>query len=270
MRVLYAFVLCVAAAAAVPAPSPPQSRIVGGSTTTISRYPYGAATLYSWDGSSYWQGCGGAVLTPTAVLSAAHCYYFLPGNGVITPSRWRVRVGSTYANSGGSVFTLRSIIMHPNYDSYSNDFDFAILRTVYGIPLTNIVQQVAIASPTYNLPDNSPVWAIGWGLTAYQGQASEQLKHVEVWTFNQNTCRNRLAQLGYGLTDNMLCSGWLDVGGRGQCNGDSGSPLIHYNQQGQAVVVGVTSWGIDCATAAYGSVSARVSRVSVWIQQNAA
>lgn len=104
----------------------------------------------------------------------------------------------------------------------------------------------------------------------YQGQASEQLKHVEVWTFNQNTCRNRLAQLGYGLTDNMLCSGWLDVGGRGQCNGDSGSPLIHYNQQGQAVVVGVTSWGIDCATAAYGSVSARVSRVSVWIQQNAA
>ncbi|XP_047999851.1 trypsin, alkaline C-like [Leguminivora glycinivorella] len=62
----------------------------------------------------------------------------------------------------------------------------------------------------------------------------------------------------------MLCSGWLDVGGRDQCQGDSGGPLIH-----NGVVIGVCSWGEQCALPRYPGVNARVSRYTSWIQSNA-
>lgn len=75
---------------------------------------------------------------------------------------------------------------------------------------------------------------------------------------------SRYANLGATVTNNMVCSGWLGVGGRGQCNGDSGGPLIH-----NGVVVGITSWGYKCAESYYPGVNTRVSRFTPWIQANA-
>lgn len=62
------------------------------------------------------------------------------------------------------------------------------------------------------------------------------------------------------ITDNMLCSGWLDVGGRDQCVGDSGGPLIHND-----IVVGVCSWGYGCGSPRFPGVNTRVSRFTSWI-----
>ncbi|XP_013133137.1 PREDICTED: trypsin CFT-1-like [Papilio polytes] len=235
-----------------------QQRIVGGSTTTITQYPFGVAMLYSWTGISFRQACGGTIINNRAVLSAAHCFI---GD---TASRWRLRVGSTNANSGGVVHNSNQIIMHPNYNSRTQDNDIAILRAASNFAFNNNVRAGSIAGSNYNLADNQPVWAIGWGAIAYRGQSSEQLRHVQVWTVNQNTCRQRYATRGASITDNMLCSGWLDVGGRDQCQGDSGGPLLHNN-----VVVGVCSWGHECALAFFPGVNVRVSRYTSWIQSNA-
>src|SRR4051794_25828062 len=56
-------------------------RIVGGSTTTISRYPFQGALL-STDTSTFpasnefqHQFCGGSILDATHVITAAHCVY---------------------------------------------------------------------------------------------------------------------------------------------------------------------------------------------------
>ncbi|XP_013133128.1 PREDICTED: trypsin, alkaline C-like [Papilio polytes] len=238
-------------------PRNPQ-RIVGGSTTTISRYPFGAALLYSWGGSNFRQACGGTILNNRSILSAAHCFFRDSAN------MWRIRVGSTNANSGGNVHNTNRIIMHPNYNSRTQDNDIALLRASSTWGFNNNVRAGSIAGSNYNLADNQVVWAIGWGATSYKGPGSEQLRHVQVWTINQNTCRNNYASRGLSVTNNMLCSGWLGVGGRDQCQGDSGGPLIHNN-----VVVGVCSWGHECALANFPGVNARVSRYTSWIQSNA-
>ncbi|XP_013133133.1 PREDICTED: trypsin CFT-1-like [Papilio polytes] len=243
-------------AVATAVPRNPQ-RIVGGSVTTIGQYPFGASLLYSWGGTTYWQACGGSILNNRAILSAAHCFL---GD---TANMWRIRVGSTNANSGGVVHNTNRIIMHPNYDPRNENNDIAVLRSSSNFVFNNNVRAASIAGSNYNLADNQVVWAIGWGATSFKGPSSEQLRHVQVWTVNQNTCRQRYAARRV-VTDNMLCSGWLGVGGRDQCQGDSGGPLIHNN-----VVVGVCSWGHECALANYPGVNARVSRYTSWIQSNA-
>ncbi|XP_037301226.1 trypsin, alkaline A-like [Manduca sexta] len=85
-----------------------------------------------------------------------------------------------------------------------------------------------------------------------------------MWTVNEATCRYRYAAIDSIITDSMLCAGWLDVGGRDQCFGDSGGPLYH-----NGVVVGVCSWGEQCALPRFPGVNVRVSRFANWIRSNA-
>ncbi|XP_026745780.1 trypsin, alkaline C-like [Trichoplusia ni] len=235
-------------------PIDPQ-RIVGGELTTVNEYPTIVALLYSYFGTNFGQSCGGTILTNRAILTAGHC----PSGD--TTVRWRVRVGSSFANRGGIVHTLASITVHPKYNSRTIDNDVAILRTASIIAFGEVVQPAPIAGPNYILADNEVVWAAGWGTTASGGVSSEQLRHVQLWSINYEICKSRYAGRGTTVTDNMLCSGWLDVGGRDQCQGDSGGPLYH-----NGVVVGVCSWGAGCASPKYPGVNTRVSRFTSWIQ----
>nr|AAT95351.1 trypsin IIb precursor [Sesamia nonagrioides] len=255
MRVLALLALCFAAVAAVP--TNPQ-RIVGGSVTTIGQYPSIASLLYTWNFATYWQNCGGTIINNRSILSAAHCTIGDPAN------RWRIRLGSTWANSGGVVHNVNQIINHPQYNGNTYNNDICILRSATTFSFNNNVQSVSIAGANYNVGDNQAVWAAGWGDT-YQGSnaGSEQLRHVQLVAINQNTCRNAYALVNIAINDNMLCSGWPN-GGRNQCQGDSGGPLYH-----NGVVVGVCSFGYGCAQALFPGVNARVSRYTAWIQSNA-
>nr|ADT80822.1 serine protease 52 [Mamestra configurata] len=251
MRVIILFALFIAAVAAVPA-NP--ERIVGGSVTTIGQYPTMAACLYSGNLVNYWQSCGGTILNNRSILTAAHCTIGHAAN------RWRFRVGSSWANSGGVVHSVSQIINHPSYNGNTYNNDIAILRSATTIAFNNNVRAVSIAGSNYNLADNQVVWAAGWGLTSEGGSPSEQLRHVQIYSINQATCRSRYPS----LTDNMLCSGVLNVGGRDQCTQDSGGPLYH-----NGVQVGVCSFGTGCARPQFPGVNARVSRFASWIASNA-
>ncbi|XP_075975795.1 trypsin, alkaline C-like [Anticarsia gemmatalis] len=253
MRALALLVLCVAAVSAQEF----GNRIVGGSVTSIRNYPEMVALLYAANQFNHRQVCGGIILNQRSVLTANHCF----DEGRHLTGMWRLRIGSDFANSGGVVLGVASILRHPNYVEWNSDSDIAIMRTASSINYGVGIQPASIAGSNYNLADNQVVWASGWGRTEH-GISSEQLRHVQVWTINQAVCRQRYGSLR--LTDNMLCSGWLDVGGRDQCQGDSGGPLYH-----NRVVVGVCSWGDGCAQARFPGVNVRVSRFAQWIQNNA-
>ncbi|XP_052739011.1 trypsin, alkaline B-like [Bicyclus anynana] len=255
MRVILLFIIGLASVSATPV----SGRIVGGSTVSIDHYPMAAAMLFSRGGvTDFVQTCGGSIITSRTILSASHCYRGFPA------VRWRARVGSTYAHSGGIVHNTARIYHHPDFQSLIIDNNVAVLHMAVHFTFTNTVQQGALAGANYNLADNQVVWAIGWGHTSFGGQPSEELQHVQVWTINQETCRQRYALVSRPITDSSLCSGWLNVGGRDQCQGDSGSPLLHND-----VIVGVSSFGVDCGSPVFPGVNARVSRLIDWIVERA-
>ncbi|XP_075975823.1 trypsin, alkaline A-like [Anticarsia gemmatalis] len=251
MRVLAFLVLCVAAASAVEF----GTRIIGGSVTSIRNYPEMVALLFSPTQVNHRQSCGGSILNQRSVLTAAHCFDL----GRHHTGMWRMRIGSDFANSGGTVLVVAHLERHPNYNRATADSDVAILRSTTAIRYGTGVQPANLGG--YVVGDNEVVWAAGWGQTEYL-RPSEQLRHVQIWTINQGVCRQRYGQAT--ITDNMLCSGVLDVGGRDQCSGDSGGPLYHNGN-----VVGICSWGEECALPFYPGVNVRVSRFIPWIQNNA-
>ncbi|XP_022821667.1 trypsin, alkaline A-like [Spodoptera litura] len=255
MRAIGILALCLVAVAALP--SSPQ-RIVGGSLTTINQYPHIAALLITRNWSIYTQQCGGTVINNRSILTAAHCVFREEIR------RWNIRVGSSFANSGGSVHMVRQSIVHPRFAYMTRNNDIAILRTTTEIGFNNNVRPASIAGSNYRLAENQPVWAAGWGDTFSGSNAgSAQLRHVQVVVINQEFCRSNYATRGYVITENMLCSGWPS-GGRDQCQGDSGGPLYH-----NGILVGVCSFGIGCGQVNFPGVNVRVSQFSSWITDNA-
>nr|AAT95356.1 trypsin III precursor [Sesamia nonagrioides] len=239
------------------------NRIVGGTPTTVDQYPYMSNMQYGVWGIWWFQSCGGSLLTTTSVLSAAHCYY-----GDVA-SEWRVRLGTSFASSGGSVHDVSQLILHGGYNPDTLDHDIAIVRLVQPAVYSNVIQAARIPGSSYSISDGTALTTIGWGATSSGGSSPEQLQHVVLNLINQQLCAERYAYLktqpGFqnwpDITDNMLCSGILNVGGKDACQGDSGGPLAHAGD----IIVGVVSWGFECADPFYPGVNARVTRYTDWI-----
>ncbi|MET8830516.1 serine protease [Streptomyces sp. NPDC004610] len=237
---------CTAAAAtalvgapAVAAPAP----IVGGTTTTTTAYPY---VMQITDASQN-QFCGGTLVTPTKVVTAAHC---MVGE---TTSSVRVVGGRTYLNgTNGTVARVSRIWIHPDYRSVTSGDDIAVLTLSTSMPYTTL---------PYVAPSDTGVYAagasarvLGWGTTREGGASSNQLRTATVPTVSDTSCRT-----SYGtrfVASDMVCAG-LTSGGVDTCQGDSGGPLVIGGR-----LAGVTSWGDGCARAGYPGVYTRLTTFS--------
>ncbi|KAJ8709008.1 hypothetical protein PYW07_008834 [Mythimna separata] len=103
-------------------------------------------------------------------------------------------------------------------------------------------------------------WGRGCADPFYPGGESS---NETIYTIDNALCTARYASLliPQRVTENMICAGILDVGGKDACQGDSGGPLYSTND----ILVGVVSWGRGCADPFYPGVSARVASYTDWI-----
>ncbi|CAK1602337.1 unnamed protein product [Parnassius mnemosyne] len=132
-----------------------------------------------------------------------------------------------------------------------------------GFSFSNSVRAASIAGSNYNVANNQALWAVGWGKPSAGGSFTEQLRRFEVRSIDLRTCRSIYNEIAMTITDNMMCSGWINASGK-ECQGTSGGPLIHKN-----VIVGIRAWGEQCSLARYPGISTLVSRYTSWIQSNA-
>ncbi|CAH0714430.1 unnamed protein product, partial [Brenthis ino] len=187
--------------------------------------------------------------------------------------QWRVRLGSSFASTGGATHSVSRLVLHRNYNNRELTNDIAIVKLTSNAVLSANIGLARIAGPNYHLADGTLVYAAGWGATSSGGMSSEVLLRVGLNIINHQLCTERYAYLKTqpnfedwpDVTPEMLCAGILNVGGKDTCQGDSGGPLVHQTD----ALVGITSWGYRCADPFYPGVSVRVSSYTSWISENA-
>ncbi|MER6694349.1 S1 family peptidase [Streptomyces minutiscleroticus] len=217
--------------------------IVGGTTTTTSAYPY---VMQITDASQN-QFCGGTLVSPTKVVTAAHC---MVGE---TTSSVRVVGGRTYLNgTNGTVARVSRIWIHPSYTDATNGDDIAVLTLSTSMPYSTIGYVSSSDTGLYAAGTTARV--LGWGTTRENGSSSNQLRTATVPTVSDASCTSSYGS-SYVKSD-MICAGYTS-GGTDTCQGDSGGPLIIAGK-----LAGITSWGDGCARAGYPGVYTRLTSFS--------
>lgn len=250
-------------------------QIIGGREADPGAWPWQVALLNSEvDDGYYAQFCGGSLLAPNWVLTAAHCVSDRFTGVVVDPSTIDVAVGRHVLSSdaGQRIATLQ-IVRHPNYDSRTTDSDVALLRLAEAAVYTTTVAPVTPLSPTLASLAAPAVEATvtGWGARNASGgdpNYADALYQVSVPIMEQSTCSVAYdAVLGPGsITDNMICAG-LEEGGRDSCFGDSGGPLVVPDGDDGWLQAGIVSWGIGCAQPGYPGVYTRVTQFYDWVEE---
>ncbi|GAB3938314.1 serine protease [Kribbella albertanoniae] len=222
--------------------------VVGGTLASVSEAPW-AVVLTNKDAvrdSKRW--CGGVLVAPNKVLTAAHCAGRSASSYGVIQGR-----ADLADHSLGKFSAVSKIWVHPAYSTTTNRNDFAVLtltKPMTGVPLLRLE-----TSPRADRRGAVPT-VYGWGDTNGTGP-EDTLQKLAVPDLGDATCLGikGYAENGYTAAAN-ICAGYLDGTGDA-CQGDSGGPLVMNGR-----LLGIVSWGRGCAEPQYPGVYAEIAPVA--------
>uniref|UniRef100_A0A8C0JDD9 Peptidase S1 domain-containing protein n=1 Tax=Chelonoidis abingdonii TaxID=106734 RepID=A0A8C0JDD9_CHEAB len=249
------------------------NRIIGGRQCRIGSRPYQVALLRN--GHIY---CGGSLIDPKWVLTAAHCNYPITEKSIIGPILVACQILPLNCHPLSSSFVLspyrsvqvhlgdynlrakepteqirrvRNFFVHPEYNLRRYDNDFMLLELDAPAQLNNNVNTINLATRCPS--PGTPCIVSGWGLFP------SVLRCADIHSVSQASCQTAYRGI---ITENMFCAG-TERGGIDSCQGDSGGPLVCNGQ-----LQGVVSWGMSvCAMPGRPGVYANVCKAAEWVRR---
>lgn len=243
-------------------------RIIGGSNASIRDAPWQVALVIS-DASSDFDGqfCGGSILAPTWVITAAHC---LDIEGLSESNLTVVAGTSSLSSESLTGIEVDEFILHPDWASdevsheYANDLALISLKTPISM-VRNVT--AAIALPTARPKSNSSALISGWGVTN-NGFSAHKLQKAQVRIVSDSVCSQIYNSAVYEFVDDhkpaiMVCASGNNFSSD-TCYGDSGGPLaIRVSNRWE--LHGITSFGVECAVSPFPGVYTEVYDYKEWI-----
>ncbi|NWS50871.1 ACRO protein, partial [Probosciger aterrimus] len=220
-------------------------RIVGGVDAQPGSWPW-IVSIQVPTGNGASHICGGSLITPQWVLTAAHC--FLMQNFTLD---WFLMVGITdlaWAGPETQKRWIHRVLVHEAYTNISGGYDIALVELDQPVRCGYHVQLACVPDASLRVTQLSECYISGWGArTARMGGSSPTaLQEARVRLIDTNLCNSSRWYRG-AVKEHNLCAGYPQ-GGIDACQGDSGGPLVCKDTRADFYwLVGLTSWGQGCA-----------------------
>lgn len=217
---------------------------------------------------SRWDDVDGIRVPKGWVLTAAHCVAQFKSD----PSRIKLRLAldnDVLSEPGGPRLAATKIVVHerfhtPPFNNHKNDIaliEFRFLRTT---PVNLRLPPLVPKDVESELLDKiRSGYVVGYGMDSLSpyGRLSVYLNQVRVNLITKEQCASH-PDFGSLVGDNELCAG-NEAGD--SCAGDSGGPLLIWDDAQGYMVIGLVSWGKGCGSNLPG-VYVRVSAYKDWIE----
>ncbi|XP_063771928.1 vitamin K-dependent protein C-like isoform X2 [Pseudophryne corroboree] len=254
------------------------------SCKSVVEFPCGKMKIFNFDysarligakkgrkGDSPWQvmllyekkfQCGGVLIYPTWVLTAAHCFKH--------PGKYFVRLGEydrrILEDTEQQTYVI-NIILHPEYNPETTNNDIALLRlnepAVYNKYVLPICLPSKRLAETNLTQEGTDTIVTGWG--SQDGSlrnTSKILSFIQIPIVPRENCSE---VMNSHVSGNMLCAGRLGEN-QDACTGDSGGPMV--TRFGDTwFLIGLVSWGEGCGRLDNFGVYTKVDRYLEWISE---
>jgi len=238
-------------------------RVIAGVTAVRGSWPWQILLLYRGQG-----GCGGTIVGPRHIITAAHC---VAGRESV-PSRFWVRVGEHNRGFGeheGSEeeYQVEKVFRHPDYEyPTSTNNDIAILKLKEPIKFNKYVSPACL--PEKDVPVGTDCYITGWGKVRHPGNGYHILQQAKMPVVSNEVChRKNFPRIRIPVTDAMICSGDGGETRKSGCHGDSGGPFV-CQVNGRWELHGAVSHGSPrCSSRETYTVYARVTHFKNWIYE---